>query len=254
MLNNQPLVSIITPNFNTEKFVAKTIESVLKQTYDNWEMIIVDDASTDKSVEIIKKYASNEPRIHLIQLDKNNGQGNARNIATKFASGDYIAFLDSDDIWHPDKITIHIRFMLEKNADFSHTSYGFIDESDNRIMQTYHVSSYPVSYKNLLKRTEIGCLTVIYKIKTVGKRFMPLLKRKQDYALWLEILKDGFVSHPLDEELAYYRQRKGSTTNNKFNLIIDHYKFLRRTQSLNPFLALYYTLAWGLNGLKKYYL
>jgi len=249
----KPEVSIITPNYNTERFVGATIESVLAQTYGNWEMIIVDDASTDASVDIIREYTNRDERIRLIVLDKNQGQGHARNVATDEAKGRWLAFLDSDDLWHPQKLERHLGFARKSKAVFTHTSYGFIDEEGQKVLEDFHVSKYPVGYRDLLKRTEISCLTAMYKASEIGKFYMPDLRRKQDYKLWLDILKKGYVSHPLDEILAWYRQRSGSTTSAKTDLVFEHYKFLRQQEKLSPIQALYYTAHWGWNGLKKYY-
>ncbi len=248
------LVTIITPNYNTADFIGETIESVLAQTFDDWEMIIVDDASTDNSREIIQAYADKDKRIKPVFLKENGGQGKARNIATDLASGQYIAFLDSDDIWHPEKLERHLNFIKKEKAVFSHTSYGFIDEEGKNILKDFHVSAHPVTYKDLLKRTEISCLTAMYDVQKIGKFYMPNLRRKQDYGLWLAILKKGYVSHPLDEVLAWYRQRRISTTSNKKKLIIEHFRFLRNVEKLSVFQSVFYTFYWGWNGLKKYYL
>ncbi len=249
----KPLVSIITPSYNTGRFIGETIESVLAQTFPEWEMIIVDDASTDNSPQIIRQYAGKDPRIKPVFLKENKGQGPARNIATDMAQGRYLAFLDSDDIWHPEKLEKHLAFMQQTGAVFSHTSYGFIDEQGNKILKDFHVSRKPVTYKDLLKRTEISCLTAMYDATKIGKFYMPDLRRKQDYALWLAILKEGYPSHPLDEVLAWYRQRKNSTTSNKKKLIIEHFYFLKNQQKLTSVQALYYSFIWGWNGIKKYY-
>ena len=250
----KPEVSIITPNYNTERFVGATIESVLAQTYGNWEMIIVDDASTDASVDIIREYVNRDERIRLIALDKNQGQGNARNVATDEAKGRWLAFLDSDDLWHPQKLERHLGFMQKVGAVLSHTSYEIIDEEGNKILSDFRVSKQPLRYRDLLKYNEIGCLTAIYDVSKIGKFYMPNLRRKQDYKLWLDILRKGYLSHPLDEVLAKYRLRKGSVTSNKTSLIYEHYKFLRQQEKLSPIQALFYTAYWGWNGFKKYYL
>ena len=248
------LVSIITPLFNCEKFIRETIESVISQDYTNWEMIIVDDCSNDKSIEIVNQLMSVDNRIQLIKNKTNKGAGDSRNLAIKKAKGEFIAFLDSDDIWSPNKLSIHLQFMINNNSAFSHTSYGYIDELGNKIMSTFNVSKYPVNYTDLLKRTEISCLTAMYDVRKIGKMYMPNLRRKQDYALWLDILKLDFKSDPLDLELAYYRQRRNSNTSNKFKLIFDHWKFLRFREKIPVLKAFYYLLCWIFGGLRKYYL
>ena len=247
------MVSIITPLYNSERFIPETINSVLAQTYQNWEMIIVDDCSNDNSVSIVKNYQLKDTRIKLFFLTENSGSAIARNKAIKESKGKIIAFLDSDDIWLPNKLERHVKFMIDKCASFSHTSYGFINEKGQRINKTFHVSNYPIGYSDLLKRAEISCLTAMYDAEKLGKRYMPNLRRKQDYGLWLSILKGGAKSIPLDEELAFYRQVKGSATNNKSKLIIKHIIFLYKHQNLGIFKTIYYFIWYALNGFKKYY-
>lgn len=252
-MKNENKVSIITPLYNSSKFLEETINSVKNQTYTNWEMIFVDDCSTDNSVEIVRKHQKKDDRFKLYLLDKNSGSGVARNKAIKEAKGDIIAFLDSDDIWVKNKLKTHVAFMIKTNAAFSHSSYGFIDEKGNIIKKTYHVSDKPVTYRKLLKRTEISCLTAMYDVRKTGKQYMPELMRKQDYGLWLSILKLGYNSIPLKEELAFYRQSTTSATSDKYKLIIKHYSFLRKVQGLSFFESVYYTIYWGVNGIIKYY-
>lgn len=249
-----PLVSIITPVYNCERFIAETIQSVINQTYSNWEHLLVDDCSTDASWQIILQYANKDKRIKTFRLEKNSGSGNARNFAIQRAEGKFIAFLDSDDIWVPDRLEKHINFMLSGSISFSHSSYGYLNEAGNILPKKFHVSNFPIDYKALLKRTEISCLTAIYDQEKIGKFYMPDLRRKQDYGLWLSILKSGIMSFPYPEVLAYYRLRKGSATSNKFKLIIQHYSFLRKHERLSKFSSLKYTAYWALNGLKRYFL
>jgi teichuronic acid biosynthesis glycosyltransferase TuaG len=217
-------------------------------------MLIVDDRSSDSSYELALGLAEKDPRLRVFQLPRNSGSGPARNKAMAEAKGSLIAFLDSDDIWHPEKLNRHVDFMIENKALFSHTSYGYIDKNGQKIKNTFHVSQQPVSYTDLLKRTEISCLTAMYDAEKIGKYFMSEHQRKQDYALWLSILKAGHTSHGLDEELAYYRQHEGSATSNKFDLLGKHVAFLKETQGFNTPTALYYTAYWLINGIVRYYL
>lgn len=248
-----PLVSIITPSYNSEKYLSQTIDSVLSQTYTNWEHIIIDDKSNDNSIKIIKEYKKKESRIKLIKLRKNQGSGIARNKGIKQAKGKFIAFLDSDDIWDKNKLSLQIEFMLKYNIEFSHTDYGYIDEKSNKIKDIFKVSKV-VNYKNLLMRTEISCLTAIFDAEAIGKYYMSDHRRKQDYALWLSILKDGYCSYGLNDCLAYYRQHSDSGTSKKYKLIVSHYAFLRETQKLSRISSIYYTLHYLWNGVIKYYI
>ena len=182
-------VSIITPLYNAERYVSETINSVVNQSYKNWEMILVDDCSTDQSASIVEKIQEQDARIRLLKNQTNIGPGASRNKAIDQATGDVIAFLDSDDIWHPEKLSKHLGFMEDNSSVFSHTSYGFIDEYGRKIKSTFHVSNKPIDYRDLLKRTEISCLTAMYDVNKLGKMHMPLLSRAEDYGLWLDILK-----------------------------------------------------------------
>jgi teichuronic acid biosynthesis glycosyltransferase TuaG len=247
-------VSIVTPTYNSIKFIERTVQSVLNQTFKDWEWIIVDDLSTDGTREYLTELQNRDPRIKCVLKEVNEGSGPTRNKAIELASYKYIAFLDSDDIWIPEKLALHVNFMEKNKSAFSHTSYGFIDENDKIIKQTFHVSDVPVYYEDLLKRTEISCLTAMYNQDVLGKMYMPDLRRKQDYALWLSILKKGFHSDPLDIETAFYRQHNSSATSNKIKLILKHIEFLRKNEELNIFKSLYYTFHWGFGGLRKYYL
>ena len=251
---HQPLVSIITPVYNSSLFLMETAESVLCQSYKNWEWILIDDKSTDDSWRILSELSRKDNRVQIYSNEVNSGSGITRNHAIKKANGKYIAFLDSDDTWHPQKLEKHISFMLEKGALFSHTSYGYLDERGKVIKSTFRVSKTPVSYKDLLKRTEISCLTAIYDAETLGKFYMSEHRRKQDYALWLSILKTGTKSYGLDEELAFYRQRLDSATSNKFKLIGKHFLFLKETQEMRTNQAIKYTILWMINGFVRYYL
>lgn len=251
---NRDLVSIITPTYNSEKFLIETIKCVLNQTYSNWEWLITDDASKDKTVEILKKYSAVDNRIKVFLLKNNMGSGFARNNSIKKSKGKYIAFIDSDDLWEDNKLEIQINFMNKNNISFSHTSYGYINENGNKIKKTFNVSKLPVGYEDLLKRTEISCLTAIYDSSKIGKFYMSNHRRKQDYALWLKILKHGYYSFPIPSELAYYRQYAESATSNKLPLLFKHASFLKETQKMNWFLAIYYTMYWAINGFVRYYL
>lgn len=246
-------VSIITPVFNAERFLEKTFESVLGQTYENWEWILVDDCSQDSSLELLKSFQLRDERIKVFRNEINRGAGWSRNYAIQNSIGRFIAFLDSDDLWVDRKLDVQIKFMIENNVHFSHTSYGYIDEEGSRIKSTFRVSPV-VDYVHLLKRTEISCLTAVYDADKIGKHYMSLHARKQDYALWLSILKLGIKSYGIDEELAYYRQVKGSATSNKFKLIAKHVSFLKDSQGFTSIKALYYTGYWMINGFVRYFI
>ena len=246
-------VSIITPIYNSEKFLDETATSVFNQTYTNWEWILIDDCSTDNSWDILNELSERDSRVKIYKNTKNLKSGKTRNFAIKKAQGNFIAFLDSDDLWHPEKLSIQIPFMLENGHNFTHTSYGYIDEEGNSIKSTFHVNK-KVTYFDLLKRTEISCLTAIYNADGIGKFYMSEHARKQDFFLWLAILKSGVPSFGIDQELASYRQVKNSATSNKYKLILKHITFLKETQNFSIIKALYYTAYWMVNGFVRYFI
>ena len=249
MMDN--LISIITPSYNSNLFIKKCIDSVLAQTYTNWEMIIVDDVSQDNSNEIIEEYIKNDSRIQFIKLDKNSGPAIARNRAIKEAKGRYIAFLDSDDYWHEEKLSKQLGFMQEKKIALSFTSYFRIDEDTGDIIDEQKAVE-KVEYKILLRQNIMGCLTVMYDTQVLGKVYMPEILRRQDYALWLKILKQVPFAYALDEALAYYRVRNSSISSNKIIASKYHWKVLREIEKLPLAKAIYYFGWYTYKSILKY--
>lgn len=221
------LVSIITPAYNSEKFIADTIMSVLNQTYQNWEMIVVDDCSTDKTAEIVLSIQKEDNRIRYIKNGSNRGVAFSRNVALKSAKGKWIAFLDSDDVWHPEKLEKQIEFMNRNNYHFSYTNYCEIDEHSKEMGML--ISGPKVIDKN--KMTAYcwpGCLTVMYDAEYVGLMQTVDIKINEEYALWIEIAKKTNC-YLLDENLARYRKHSNSLTNKSyFSLIKWHYVMFRK--------------------------
>lgn len=230
----EKLVSIITPMHNAEKFVARTIESVQKQTYTDWEMIIVDDGSSDGSADIVQTYAKSDTRIHYKRLDQNAGVAQARNIAIQSAVGRYIAFLDSDDIWKPDKLRRQLALMQETGTMFCYTACGVIDEDGKESGRVRHVPER-VAYKDLLKGNVIPCLTVLLDRKQLSQQginvAMPLVPH-EDYAAWLSILKQGVVADGINEILAEYRVNKKSVSANKLQAMKWTWQIYRKQEKL----------------------
>ena len=219
------LVSIITPSYNTGRFIAETIESVLAQTYKNWEMLIVDDNSTDNTDEVVKKYLKNE-RIKYIKNSKNCGAAISRNKALKLAKGKWIAFLDSDDLWESDKLEKQINFMIRNNYHFSYTAYEEIDEC-SKPMGVLVKGPKRITQRIMYNYCYPGCLTVMYDRQKIGLVQIENLSKNNDYAMWLKVIKKSDC-YFLDECLAKYRKRKGSISNyRKFKIIKFHY-FLYR--------------------------
>lgn len=211
------LVSIITPSYNSSKFIAKTIEAVLSQTYTNWELLITDDCSVDNSCEIIKQYACGDPRVKLFHLEKNLGAGVARNYSIERAKGRFIAFCDSDDRWYSDKLEKQLAFMIDKECTLSYTSYMTCDEND-QIMGIV-VCNHRINYRSLKRDDGIGCLTAIYDSSKFGKIYLPDIRKRQDWGLWLKIMKECKIAYGMKEPLAIYRVHSNSISHNKFALI-----------------------------------
>ncbi len=218
-------VSIITPTYNSEQFVKETIESILAQTYANWELLITDDCSTDSTWHVIREYSQQDSRIKVFKLDENSGAGVARNNSIKEASGRFIAFLDSDDTWHPEKLEKQVAFMLENSVSLSYTAYTAVDESGRELKLIN--PPLELTYKTILRNDYIGCLTAMYDAGVLGKRFMPTIRKRQDWALWLVILKDCKKALGISETLAYYTVRKNSISANKFRLVKYNWNIYR---------------------------
>lgn len=246
-----PLISIITPAYNSERFIGDAINSVLEQTYPNWEMVIVDDCSTDKTVEVIKQYK--DPRIILIALEENGGPAIARNTAMDNANGRFYAFLDSDDQWVPQKLEKQLQFMLENDIAFSYTSYSKVDEVGTDLDKVVHVPK-TISYNRLIKDNIIGCLTVMVDRDKVGSLKMVNIRTRQDWVLWLEILKRGFTAYGLQEVLAKYRERHNSVSSNKMKMIKQNWKVYVEIEGFNRMKSLAYIILNVLLKAKKYLL
>src|SRR5699024_8141503 len=194
-----PLISIITPSYNSEAFITDAMESVLNQTYHHWEMIIADDASTDNTVEIVKTYMERDSRITLVQLDENSGSGIDRNKAIDAANGRYIAFLDSDDLWLAEKLEKQISFMQKHDIALSFTEYARMRE-DGTLLKSNIKAPATIDYDGLLKHCVIGCLTVMIDLRKTGHIQMKNLRARQDYVLWLSLTIKGCVAHDFTYE------------------------------------------------------
>ncbi len=210
-------VSIIMPTYNSKEFILDSIRSVQMQTYTDWELLITDDCSSDNTREIIQDLADVDQRIRLFQCAENGGAGIARNLSIKKAIGRYIAFCDSDDQWREEKLDKQISFMTEHDLAFSYGSYEKIDDDGVPIGV---VTCLPrVSYNKMLKNNYVGCLTAMYDTKKVGKVFMPEIRKRQDWALWLDLLKRCGEARGIVQPLAIYRSRSGSISSNKLEMI-----------------------------------
>lgn len=239
---NSSLISIITPLYNAAPFISQTIVSIQAQTYCNWELIIIDDASTDDSLEIARSFCEEDNRISLESFTENKGAAHCRNYATHLAKGDFIAFLDADDLWHPEKLEKQLQFMKSTNSDVSYTSYLHIDENGQSLNKRI-IALPQLSYLKQHKNNYIGNLTGMYNVKTIGKIEAPNIRKRQDWAVWLEAIKrSGKPAMGLQEDLSYYRVRPHSMSSNKLKLIRHNYSFYRTYLGYSPLKAIYHLL------------
>ncbi len=222
-----PLVSIITPLYNAEKYITATLKSIQNQTYTNWEHLIVNDLSTDTSLQLVETFAKKDPRIKVVTLSRNSGAAHSRNKATELATGAYIAFLDADDLWHPEKLEKQLQFMEAHNAAVSYTNYIHINEAGEPLGK--RIKALPeLPYKKQHSNNYIGNLTGIYKASEIGKIIAPNIRKRQDWAVWLEaIKKSNRPALGLQEDLAFYRIHEGSMSANKLNLVKYNFKFYK---------------------------
>lgn len=249
------LVSIITPTYNSAMFIAETIESIIAQLYSNWELLITDDCSNDDTCSIIERYAITDSRIKLFRLATNSGAGAARNLSIREARGRYIAFCDSDDRWYPDKLEKQLAFMAEKNCGLSYTSYITCNEEGKNtgiVVCRKKETLFSVKCDN-----GIGCLTVIYDTNKAGKKEMPLLRKRQDWGLWLKVLSECRVAYGMKEPLSIYRIRNNSLSREKLSLIkynLAVYKTVLGWSSVkaNLFFILVFIPTYILNRIRNY--
>lgn len=247
------LVSIITPAYNAERFVGETMESILHQTYPHWELLIIDDGSRDSTPEILKRYAAKDSRIIPIRQE-NAGSAAARNTGIRQAKGRYIVLLDADDLWEPDFLEKQLKFMAEKNALLVYSSFKRINEQGKEILKPF-VCRPQVTYKQMLITNHIQCMTGVYDTSKYGKIYLreELKSMRDDYAYWVDIIKNTGIAYGNPEVLASYRIFTGSTTGKKTKLIRIQYQFYRKHLGLGVFRSLFNTLYWGVAGVFKFY-
>jgi len=248
------LVSIIMPSYNTAEFIAESIQSVLAQSYPDWELLIVDDCSTDNTDEVVKPYLS-DVRIKYLKNEKNSGAAVSRNRALREAKGKWIAFLDSDDLWMLDKLSKQIYFMEEHGYSFTYTNYAEIDTEDNAKSVTV-TGPKRITKTGMFNYCWPGCLTVMYDAEKVGLIQIADIKKNNDYAMWLKVCKKADC-YLLDEELALYRRgRTGSiSTHSIMKLVGWHYKLHKEAEGQNSLAALFNTgrnLVFGFYKKKRY--
>lgn len=249
----QELISIITPMYNGEKYVARTIESVLAQSYPHWEMLIVDDGSRDNSPQIVAAYAQRDNRICLIQ-QPNGGSAAARNNALRHAKGRYICFLDADDLWDANFLEEQLNFLKKRQAALVFGSFRRIDAMGNPVLKPFIVPAR-VNYTDLLKTCSISCLTALFDRTQVGEVYFreELRSMRDDFVFWLSILKRIDYAYGNPAVLASYRVFAASTTGNKRKVIKPQFNVYYKVEKLGLLRSIYYLAHWAVNGYLKYH-
>lgn len=252
-------VSVIMPTYNCGKYIAQSIESVIAQTYTDWELEIADDCSTDNTEEIVAAFTEKYPNIHYTRLAENGGPDVARTEAMRRASGRYHAFLDSDDLWDKDKLEKQIAFMERTGSVLCCTGYRQMDENGNSL-HTALIPPEKTDYDKMLRLSDpVGNLTVIYNAEKLGKYEVPHIRKRNDFALWLKILRDADFCAGMPDVLATYRVReKDSVSSNKFKLAKYHWKLYRDIEKLSVVKSAWAVCCWAYvkgtgKGLNKQY-
>lgn len=235
------LISIITATYNSSCSIEETYKSIVAQEYERWEWLITDDCSNDNTLEIIDRICREDPRVKVYSNKINSGAAVSRNNSLKHVAGDFIAFIDSDDLWEPDKLVKQLKFMND-SIDFSFTAYGLIDEQGHSLGKTVDAGqSGMFNYEDMLrKKATLGCSTVMLRRAAFNDIYMPLLRTGQDYATWLKLLKTGKRAHLLNEILTYYRIMPNSISRNKFKKAKRQWQIYREIENLPLYKSVVY--------------
>ena len=247
------LISIIVPVYNVENFIEETMESVLAQTYADWELLLVEDCSNDNTVTLIRQYMerTGDSRIRLLRQPANMGAARARNRGLREAEGRYVSYLDADDLWVPQKLEKELAFMKEKDAAFAFTGYEFADERGRGTGKVVHVPEM-LTYKQALSNTTIFTTTVMFDTKKIPKEQleMPVMK-SEDTALWFKVLRSGIVAYGLDENLVKYRRAGRTLSSNKLEAIRRIWNLYRRAEGMNVISSAGHFCFWALRAVKR---
>ncbi len=245
-----PEVSIITPCYNSSKFLQETIDSVLHQNFTDWEWLVTDDCSQDNSIEILEK--TNDRRIKIYRTEKNCGAGHARNISLENATGRFITFLDADDFWEADFLEEMVDFMKRENAELAYSNYSRCDENLNPTKIGDFEADKIVTFNNLLKTCRLSLLSSMYDSERVGKEYFPEGSKREDHVMWLTLLKKISIGKPLPKTMAKYRMHPASISRKKTNIMKDQYLVYKDYMKFSTLKSWYYTANWAFNGFMKY--
>lgn len=247
------LVSIIVPVYNAQKFIRETLDSVMAQTYPSWELLLVEDVSTDDTAAVIEEYVreKKEQRIRLIRQPENLGAARARNRGLEEAKGRYIAYLDADDLWEPEKLQHQLLFMEKNEVAFCFTGYEFADECGIGTGKVVHVPE-TLNYRQALGNTTIFTTTVMFDTERIPKEMleMPAMK-SEDTALWWKILRNGYTAYGLDENLVRYRRPGKSLSSNKLEAIRRIWNLYRRAEGMSIPASAWHFCFWALRAVKR---
>lgn len=247
------LISIIVPVYNAERFIEETINCVVAQSYTKWELLLVDDGSSDGTISIIEEYVkkNGEKRIRLIRQPENGGAARARNRGLEVAAGRYIAYLDADDLWVPEKLERELAFMMEKDAAFVFTGYEFVNENGKGTGKVVRVPEM-LDYRQALKNTTIFTTTVMFDTKKIEKSLleMPVMK-SEDTALWWKVLRNGYTAYGLDENLAKYRRAGRTLSSNKLEAVRRIWNLYRKAEGMGVLSSAWHFCFWAVRAVKR---
>lgn len=247
------LISIIVPVYNAENFILETMDCVLAQTYPEWELLMVEDCGSDRSAEVIAQYAEEkqESRIRLIRQPSNQGAARARNRGLKEAKGKYIAYLDADDLWMPEKLERELAFLKDKDAAFVFTGYEFADENGRGMGKVVHVPK-TLSYRQALSNTTIFTTTVMFDTEKIPKEQLKMPEIKsEDTALWWKVLRSGHTAYGLDENLALYRRPGRSLSSNKLEALRRIWNLYRKAEGMSVASSAWHFCFWAVRAVRR---
>ena len=242
------LISIIIPYYKKKRYIKLTLQSILRQKYKNFEILIIYDDADTEDLLFIKKLKKKDKRIKLIINKKNIGAGMSRNKGVRLSKGEYLAFVDSDDLWHPEKLKLQLSYMIKNKISISHTSYKIIDTNNSKIGYR-HANN--IEYKDLIKSCDIGLSTVMIKKKILKNNHFGNLKTKEDYILWLKLSKKNFIFHPIKKPLTSWRYSKDSLSSSTIQKLFDGYYVYRNFLKFSVFYSLYSLCVLSINYLRK---